>query len=311
MTPLLCAAALFAPLEMFQALVEACPESVDITDSFGASCLHHVCSRSRRGFSSIRRSLARADVLLEVKPSLAQRQDDSGNTPVHILCEEYGEDINTHWLSNEPDVQLGILRFDVDGLWIFFETLLRVAPYSTRGSVLHNILSMPSPPLVLVILACRHSQGVQIEQDDQGNTPLNLAIQRQHYDIASFLIRRFPECVSCVNNNRESALLLATRIFPSFNPCLCLLITTCPQLVETITEDHVLLTQLFENLLRIRGDTSGLSAIFEMLRRRPRMAGEGNIRGEYGELERTTWDFRHNELRSQRGAICNSRRTKA
>eukprot|EP00977_Amphora_coffeiformis_P010584 scaffold2490_cov169-Amphora_coffeaeformis.AAC.16 len=285
MTPLLCAAALFAPLEMFQALVEVCPESVEITDSFGASCLHHVCSRSRRGFSSIRRSLARAEVLLEVEPSLSRRQDDSGSTPLHVLCEEYGEDINTHWLSNEPDVQLGILRFDVGGLWLFFETLLRVVPYSNRGNVLHNILSMPSPPLALVVLACRHSQGIQIEQDDRGNTPLHLAIQRQLLDIANFLIRRFPGCVPCLNNNRESALLLATRTFRSFNPCIRLLITTCPHLIKSVTEDHMLFAELFENLLRIRGDISGLSAVFETLRWRPRMVGEGKTRRESEQME--------------------------
>lgn len=275
MTPLLCGAALFAPLEMIQALVEACPEAVGIKDSFGASCLHHICSRSRRGFSSLRRALARAEVILEVEPTLSRHNDDVGKTPVHVLCEEYEEDINTYWLSNEPDVQLGMLRFDVGGLWLFFETLLRVANYSIRGNILHNILCMPSPPLALVTFACRHSQGIQVQQDDIGNTPLHLAVQRQLFDIAGFLIRRFPACVPMLNNNNHSALFLATRSFRSFNPCLRLLINTCPRLVETVVADHRLHPQLMENVLRERSDTSGLSCVFEMLRRRPGMVGEG------------------------------------
>ena len=265
----------FVGLERLQALVEACPEAVGIKDSLGSSCLHHLCysARSTGGFSGLRRALARAEILVQVEPSLCRHQDDSGKTPIHVLFEEFEDQIITCWLSDEPDVQLGINRFDVDGLWLFFSMLLRCADYSSQGCILHQILCMPSPPHALVVFACSRTQEPFMVQDAAGNTPLHLAMQKQLSQIACFLIQRFPESLPILNNAGDSTFSIATRSFPSFDPCLRLMMTTCPYLVETVTEDYQLYAQLFENLLRAGDNDDGHSAVFEMLRRQPRIMG--------------------------------------
>ena len=276
MTPLLCAAAFFAPLETMQQLVDACPEAVWVKDSFGSTCLHHVCSRARREYSSVRRALARAEVLLDAEPSLVRQMDDTGLTPLHVLCQEFQEDMQSYWLSSEPDVQLGMLRFDVDGLWLFFDTLLRYGDYSPSGNILHRIVSTPAPPLPLILFVCRRSPGIHLEQDALGNTPLHLAVQGKLYDVASLLVERLPECACILNQNGESALTLAARAFPSCNRCLRLVIRAWPGAVENVIPDEKLYSHLFAALLQDPNE-GGAAAVFDILRRRPHLVDKSAL----------------------------------
>lgn len=274
MTPLLCAAALFAPLEMMQALVEACPEAVRAKDSFGATALHHVCARSRRGFSSLRRALARAEILLEIEPSLANEQDDIGMMPIHALCQEYEEDINTYWLSHEPDVQLGMLRFDVDGLWLFIETLLRRGEQRS-GNILHKIVSLPSPPLALVIFASRRLKAMGSEQDGDGNTPLHLALQRRLWDVACVLVRHCNASTKVVNNRGETPLQIATRSASSFNRCLYMLIARYPKAVKELVAQDNLYPILFKSISHW-SELDAPSPFFDILKLRPDLVNGGD-----------------------------------
>lgn len=316
MTPLLCATALFAPLEMIQILVDACPKAAVLRakDAFGGTALHHICSRSaRRGFSSLRRALARAEILLEVEPSLVKVPDDSGMLPIHTLCHEYQDDISSYWLSQEPDVQLGILRFDVEGLWLFFATLLAHQYHCDHSSdnhsqnsgsnhrntnVLHQIVNLvPPPPMPLVILACRrqssssssslegrsitHQQDMLVyEQDANGNTPLHLAVQRRLWDIACFLIRKFPDCTEIKNNKGQVPLEVAAETSTSFNRCLYKLVSANPRALKRVIDQDNLFPRLFAHILRSARRSNdddylqGPSALFNILRLRPGLVGE-------------------------------------
>ena len=278
MTPLLCAAASFAPLEVMQRLVDACPEAVKVKDDLGATCLHHVCSRARGGgFSSVRRAAARAEILLQVEPSLARLEDDFGMTPIHVLCREFEQDMQSYWLSKEPDVQLGILRFDVDGLWLFFDTLLGYEENFPGGNILHRVVSLSSPPLPLVSFICRRFPLLPMEQDSSGNTPLHIAVQGQLFDVASFLVKRFSQCASILNSAGESVLALAARSFPACNHCLRMIIMAYPSALENVLDDDILYAQLFANLLRRQSTENGACAVFDILRRRPEMVERGAL----------------------------------
>ena len=261
-------------LERFQALVDACPEAVGIKDDAGSSCLHHLCNYAiSTGGIGWELAHERAEMFVQVEPSLCRHQDHSGKTPIHVIFEEFEDQINEFWEPDEPDICLFILSYDTDGLWLLSSMLLRCAEYSSHGCILHQILCMPSPPRALVVLACSRTQEPLMVQDAAGNTPLHLAMQKHLSQIACFLIKRFPQSVPILNNDGESAFSIATRSFPSFDLCLRLMMTTCPYLVETVTEDYQLYAQLFENLLRAGDNDDGHSAVFEMLRRRPRIMG--------------------------------------
>lgn len=171
-------------------------------------------------------------------------------------------------------MQLGILRFDVDGLELFFDTLFRFGEYSSSGNILHRIMSLSSPPLPLVSFVCRRVPTVPFEQDSSGNTPLHIAVQRQLFDQASFLVKKFPTCASLLNENGESALALAARYFPSCNQCLRLIVTAYPCALDDVLDDDLLYTQLFANLLR-QPSEQGACVVFDVLRRRPEMIDTG------------------------------------
>ena len=268
-TPLSSAAACFASSEKIQAFIDVCPEAVSLRNNFGDTCLHHICAQARGGYSTLRRALARAEMMLEVDPALARACDNTGLTPIHVLCHNYEDNLESYWLSKEPDVQLGILRIDVDGLWLFFDTLLRAAAYVRSGNALHGIVSMPHPPSPLAMFACRRFPEIEKEQDEDGNTPLHLAVQRQSFDIVGFLASRFPDCASILNNNGESALHLATRSFPSFNRSLFLLIRARPHLLAGVLgelDNAALYPFLLRNLLKY-DPMDGAPAVFDVQKR--------------------------------------------
>ena len=281
MTPLMVACCVFARLEIFQALLEACPKAVSIRDHHGATCLHHLCSQTRGGFSGLRRLLARAEMLLQVDPSLArvvdvasERSDCAGSqTPLHTLCASF----------------LAETRFDVEGLWLFIDTLLRAAnyvgepEYPARNDIERVLMIPGGPPTRLLEFACEHAPnnelhttGLHSEKDNSrrmSTTPLHLAVQRQLYKATETLLGKYPEWAAMKDGKGNFPLHLATQSFPSFNPALFSLIAAYPKaLLDVLRGDDGWLPHLLANLARNEMESGvqvdGMSVVFDILRRR-------------------------------------------
>jgi hypothetical protein len=275
MTPLMLAAKEFKGIPIFETLVRACPFAVAERDDYEQNALHYLCSNCHEGnYNRIRRTLARAEVLLQADPSVAGAQDDSGRTPIHLLCERYESQMNQCF--DEFDRPVTIRQLDVVGFWLFIDIMLQCAVNAAGndihwyggGNPIHLILCLPDPPISLIHFACRHKNIKQEDEsahDNCGNTSLHLAVLKKLDCIAEHLVRRFPNWASVLNNNNQSAFQLAVQSFSSVNSAVFHIAAANPSfLLETVSDDRLLAA-----LLPALSNCGGSTAVFDILRRRP------------------------------------------
>jgi ankyrin repeat protein len=102
MTPLLCACACQAPVPMIAALVNACTESLVITDNDGWTALHYVCCRAKTRDNAVQLAHAKAEIILATSTSpsasLALTRDVFGRTPLSILCSLFEVELRSTYL---------------------------------------------------------------------------------------------------------------------------------------------------------------------------------------------------------------------
>lgn len=252
MTPLLCACACGAPTEMIAALVEVCPDSAILADADGWTALHYVCYRSNRtgvvtedgagSFSndSIQTAFRKALVLLRAHPSLASRMDSMGGTPLDLLCSMYELELQNAYLFLDA-ITLGLpfsnasSSLNAKHLWNLLKLLVETyhscsqnsphsrlpleidatTPNTTTLTILHKILSLPhdAPASLLLLFAYGQQPELTMVPDQDGNTPLHLAVSLGKDSLATLLAQQDLRPLRIMNHRGQTPLALAcTRL---------------------------------------------------------------------------------------------------
>jgi len=268
MTPLLCACASQAPVDMISALVEVCPECVPLTDSHGWTALFYVCCRAKQEDDALRIAIRKAKILLHANSSLALHKDSFGATALSILCGLFEMELQGAYfmLTNIPSEGSSIL-LHFDDLW----TLLRLIVESTEtpaseSTILHKVVSFPSCPHELLMFAYSRHSDMALQQDSNGNTPLHLAVQQESLHNGSFLAQNERRAAKVRNKKGETPLLMATQRFQYFNSLICYLLYADTKPLESLRIPDQYYPFLLE---RVKDDPS---VIFGVLKSRPSLA---------------------------------------
>ncbi|XP_058211195.1 ankyrin repeat-containing protein At5g02620-like [Rhododendron vialii] len=152
--------------------------------------------------------------LIRRRPHLMRKLDDRGKAAIHHAVEAYYWDLLEEMLKTDPSIALfpdaegytALLRASSSGCWKICEKILQVCPESIEARIdkgqhalhLANHRNMGKiPPEIWELINVG---------DDEGNTPLHLAVKQNHYEKAILLTSSASIELGAVNKEGLTAL---------------------------------------------------------------------------------------------------------
>jgi hypothetical protein len=265
MTPLLCACACRAPLQVILLLIETCPECVLLSDSDGWTALHVLACTARREPGRLRYIITLAQKILAVHPMLVASIDSCGRTPIITLYEMYEVEIlcfNHHGAMDEEfETFWDLIRMFMDSL---------MPPKPEGSPVIHRLVRVPHCPTELIMAVSRMWPESRLYQDSSGNTPLHLAVIQKSPALEEFLVHREPGAVTLRNTDGDTPFTLATKVYGDWRTIHSKLLEVDPSSLEAMALDD----SLYADIL---GQTAGCAnTMFHILRGKPSLVAFRN-----------------------------------
>jgi ankyrin repeat protein len=263
MTPLQCACACRAPVEVISLLVQACPECVKISDYDFWTPLHFIVSCVRKEELVLRYVHKVSEILLATMPRLASAEDSRGNTALRSLCEFFEAELGNFCYDADQDEAR-----HMDLFWAIVTLHLdALVPPSPCSSILHRMVRATCShcPLKLLICTVKEYPHFLLHQDSSGNTPLHLAVLHKSYVL--HLVRLDPAAATAAanlrNRNGQTPFALANKTSEHWTEAHSILLEACPSVLETLALDDALYADILGHA------TEQADTIFAILREKP------------------------------------------
>jgi hypothetical protein len=240
-------------------LIEACPESVLLTNNEGRTALHYIACSSQTVEGALEHIRILLKTLLTLFPTLASAQDSRQLTPLQAVCDTYQRELKRIYYSANPVLEGNLLV-----LWDIMHTLVHSsADLST--SMLYRLVSLLQCPNELVMVTSRINPVQLIQQDTNGDTPTPLyltIVSGSHY-LSIFLLEKDPTTAGLCNNKGKTPLCVVRRTFGSWNTIHGLLLCAHPSAIKLIDLHYALYPTILGRT------TDCVTTIIEIVRANP------------------------------------------
>lgn len=205
------------PISLVKDFIEMAPHCISTVEEGGWTPLHYLCVNTRE---RTKITLEMAERVLHVDKKQMTMKDSHGQTPLKLLCDQFealASDFSDQVATSQMQMHSHMMQLnnarvfeDLEYFWNLACILVRSNCNNPENTpLLHQFCSFPKCPEFLLGVALQKFPSDLTKKDQNGNTPLHLAVLLEDADLFVRLLSRERKALKIQNNQGELPITLS------------------------------------------------------------------------------------------------------